>query len=251
MAKPVIIDTDPGIDDALAILLALRSPELQISAINNGKVLEGQHIVVSAPTSSGKTMIGELASLKCVLEGKKALFLLPLKALVNDKVRQFTEIYSSLGIKTIEATGESDDISPLLKGQYDICLLTYEKFLAVILGNPYILEQVGIVVVDEVQMIADNSRGANLEFLLTLIRMRRSEGIEPQIIALSAVIGDTNGLEGWLDANLLRREERPVPLDEGIIFSNGDFRYLTSDTNEEKVAQQLITPILEIAVYTR
>ena len=217
--------------------------ELQLSAINDKKILEGQHIVVSAPTSSGKTMIGELASLKCVLEGKKALFLLPLKALVNDKLREFTKIYSSLGIKTIEATGESDDISPLLKGQYDICLLTYEKFLAVILGNPFILEQVGTVVVDEVQMIADNSRGANLEFLLTLIRMRRSEGIEPQIIALSAVIGDTNGLEGWLDANLLRCEERPVPLDEGIIFSNGDFRYLTSDTNEEKTVRQLITPI--------
>jgi len=217
--------------------------ELQLSAINQYKILEGQHVVVSAPTSSGKTMIGELASLKCVLEGKKALFLLPLKALVNDKLRQFIDIYSPLGIKTIEATGESDDISPLLKGQYDICLLTYEKFLAVILGNPHVLEQVGTVVVDEVQMITDKSRGANLEFLLTLLRMRRSEGIEPQIIALSAVIGDTNGLEGWLDANLLRREERPVPLDEGIISSNGDFRYLTSDTTEVKASQQLIKPI--------
>uniref|UniRef100_UPI004055B795 DEAD/DEAH box helicase n=1 Tax=Candidatus Electrothrix sp. TaxID=2170559 RepID=UPI004055B795 len=217
--------------------------ELQLSAINDGKILEGQHIVVSAPTSSGKTMIGELASLKCVLEGKKALFLLPLKALVSDKVRQFTETYSSLGVKTIEATGESDNISPLLKGQYDICLLTYEKFLAVILGNPYILEQVGTIVVDEVQMIADNSRGANLEFLLTLLRMRRREGVEPQLIALSAVIGDTNGLEGWLDANLLRREERPIPLNEGIVSSTGDFRYLKSDTNEEKAVRQLITPI--------
>ncbi|UZS00213.1 DEAD/DEAH box helicase [Chondrinema litorale] len=217
--------------------------ELQLAAINQHKILKGKHVVVSAPTSSGKTMIGELASLKCVLDGKKALFLLPLKALVNDKFRQFTEIYSSLGIKTIEATGESDDISPLLKGQYDICLLTYEKLLAVILGNPHVLEQVGILVIDEVQMIADKFRGANLEFLLTLLRIRRSEGIEPQIIALSAVIGNTNGLEGWFDASKLRREERPVPLDEGIIFSNGDFRYLTSDTNEEKFKRQIITPI--------
>lgn len=217
--------------------------ELQLSAINQYKILEEQHIVVSAPTSSGKTLIGELASLKCVLEGKKALFLLPLKALVNDKLRQFTDIYSSLGIKIIEATGESDDISPLLKGQYDICLLTYEKFLAVSLGNPHVLEHVGTVVVDEVQMIADKSRGANLEFLLTLLRIRRTEGIEPQIIALSAVIGDTNGLEGWLNANLLVRKERPVPLDEGIVLSNGDFQFLTSDTNEEKSISNIVTPI--------
>ena len=41
--------------------------------------------------------------------------------------------------------------------------------------------------------------------------MRRSEGIEPQVIALSAVIGDTNGLERWLGGRLLRRMERPVP----------------------------------------
>ena len=47
----------------------------------------------------------------------------------------------------------------------------------------------GLLVIDEVQMIVDPSRGANLEFLLTLIRARRWLGSEPQIIALSAVIG--------------------------------------------------------------
>ncbi|MCK4956641.1 MAG: DEAD/DEAH box helicase, partial [Candidatus Cloacimonetes bacterium] len=53
-------------------------------------------------------------------------------------------------------------------------------------------------------------------------------------------------MEGWLDANLLKTEERPVPLDEGIISSNGDFRFLTSDTNEEKAAPSVVLPI-----YTR
>ncbi|MFX7926572.1 hypothetical protein ABTK22_19715, partial [Acinetobacter baumannii] len=78
--------------------------------------------------------------------------------------------------------------------------------------------QVGAIVIDEAQMIADRGRGANLEFILTLIRMRRREGIEPQLIALSAVIGDTNGLEQWLGARLLRRTERPVPLEEGLLL---------------------------------
>ncbi|MCG8387137.1 MAG: DEAD/DEAH box helicase, partial [Cytophagales bacterium] len=214
--------------------------DLQIAAINQYKILAGHHIVVSAPTSSGKTMIGELASLKCVTEGKKALFLLPLKALVNDKSRYFNNVYAPSGIVTIEATGESDDISPLLKGHYDIGLLTYEKFLAVILGNPHVLEQVGTIVIDEVQMIADQSRGTNLEFLLTLLRMRRTDGIEPQIVALSAVVGDTNGLEGWLDAQLLRVEKRPVPLNEGILSSNGSFRFLMSDTREKKKKKDII-----------
>jgi helicase len=74
-----------------------------------------------------------------------------------------------------------------------------------------------VIVVDEAQMIADPSRGANLEFILTLIIMRRREAVEPQVIALSAVIGDTNGLERWLGARLLRRTKRPVPLDEGLL----------------------------------
>jgi helicase len=56
--------------------------------------------------------------------------------------------------------------------------------------------------------------------------MRRRVGIEPQLIALSAVIGDTNGLERWLGARLLRRTERPVPLDEGVLLADGRFRYL-------------------------
>ena len=112
--------------------------------------------------------------------------------------------------------------------------MTYEKFAALALNHPHILNQVGTIVVDEAQMIADPTRGVNLEFILTLLRVRRQNGIEPQIIALSAVIGDTAGLERWLGARLLLRTERPVPLEEGILSANGDFRYV--DTNgDEKV----------------
>ncbi len=206
---------------------------LQLDAINGFDLLKGEHLIVSAPTSSGKTMIGELAALKGALERKRALFLLPMRALVNDKHQQFNRIYGAFGVKTIRATGEiTDDVPALLRGQYDICLLTYEKFAALVLTFPHILNQVGTVVVDEVQMLADRSRGANLEFILTLLRMRRRQGIEPQLIALSAVIGDTNGLERWLGARLLRRDARPVPLDEGVLREDGSFRYIDHSGHE-------------------
>ena len=117
-----------------------------------------------------------------------------------------------------------------MRGQYDVCLMTYEKFAALALAQPHILHDVGTMVIDEIQMIADATRGANLEFLLTLLRARRRRGFEPQLIALSAVIGDSNGLERWLDARLLRRVERPVPLDEGVIRRDGSFRYLWPTT---------------------
>jgi replicative superfamily II helicase len=125
-----------------------------------------------------------------------------------------------------------DDSPQLMRGQYDICLLTYEKFAVLVLTSPHILDAVGTVVVDEVQMMADRSRGTNLEFLLTLLRMRGQDGIGPQLVALSAVIGETNGFERWLGARLLRRTERPVPLDEGVLRGDGSYRYVDSSGQE-------------------
>lgn len=215
---------------------------LQLDAINDFGILSGSDLVVSAPTSSGKTMIGELAALKGVLERKRAFFLFPLKALVNDKLKHFERTYGEFGIRTIRATGDStvDDIVPLMRGQYDICLMTYEKFAALTIGNPHLLEQVGTVVIDEIQMIADKSRGLNLEFILTLVRTHHSMEVQAQIIALSAVIGSTNGLEAWLGARLLKRTERPVPLDEGVICADGRFRFISSDTGREQSVPNFI-----------
>jgi helicase len=215
---------------------------LQLAAINEFHLFDRGHLLISAPTSSGKTMIGELAALRGALDRRRAVFLLPLKALVNDKYRYFTRTYGAFGIRVIRATGDiADDDPSLLRGQYDFALLTYEKFASILLGNPHILDQIGTVVVDEVQMVADRSRGVALEFLLTLLRMRRRAGIEPQLIALSAVIGDTNGLERWVNARLLRRNERPVPLNEGLLRSDSSFRYIAPD-GIERVLPPLIRP---------
>lgn len=216
---------------------------LQLDAINEYGILRGTHLVASAPTSSGKTMLGELAAVRGALDRRRTLFLLPLKALVSDKLRHFERVYRPFGIRTIEATGETDDISPLLRGRYDIALLTYEKFTAIALTYPHVLDQVGTIVIDEIQMIADENRGANLEFILTVLRMRRTEGVEPQLVALSAVIGDTNGLERWLGARLLRRTERPVPLDEGVLCCDGRFRHVDGDDRQERSSARFIQPL--------
>lgn len=214
-----------------------RLNELQVQAINDYGALDGKHLVVVAPTSSGKTMIGELVAAKAALERRRAIFLLPLRALVADKYREFVERYGEYGLITIRATGEiADDIPALMRGRYDMCLMTYEKFTSLAIGSPHVLKQVGVVVVDELQMIADSGRGANLEFLLTLLRVRRRQGIDPQVIALSGVIGSSNGLENWLDARLLRSDRRPVPLNEGILGPDGSYRYLAADGGEQRVS---------------
>ena len=83
--------------------------ELQRAAINEVGLLAGEHVLVSAPTSSGKTLLGELVAAQAAGRGQRTVFLLSTKALVNDKHAAFTETYASLGLRVRRATGEIDD----------------------------------------------------------------------------------------------------------------------------------------------
>lgn len=211
-----------------------RLNDLQLSAINDYGVLDGENLVVTAPTSSGKTMIGELAALRAAGAGERAVFLLPMKALVNDKFDYFQRIYGPTGIRTIRATGDhSDHVPALLRGQFAIALLTYEKYRALALANPHILDLANVVVVDEAQMLTDRARGSNLEFVLTLLNNRRAQTGAPQIITLSAVVGDTGGLDRWLGGRHLHASHRPVPLVEGVLDRTGTLAYL-DDSGEHQ-----------------
>jgi helicase len=208
--------------------------ELQLTAINDYGVLDGENLVVTAPTSSGKTMIGELVALAGAQYRRRAVFLLPMRALVNDKYEQFTNLYGPAGLRTIRATGEhGDDVPALLSGQFDVALLTYEKFTALGLGNPHVLNLAATVVIDEAQTLTDRTRGSNLEFLMTLLNNRRGQSGSPQIITLSAVVGDLGGLDEWLGARHLHSDSRPVPLVEGVINPDGSYRHLDEADNEQ------------------
>lgn len=215
---------------------------LQVDAVNEGRLLRGDNVVVVAPTSSGKTMIGELAAIRASRTGGRSVFLLPTKALVNEQYDRFTATYAPLGLQTIRATGEHSDAVPaLLRGQFDLAVLTYEKFAGLALGNPHLLKMLSVVVIDEVQTVVDRGRGPYLEFLLTLLKVWRAAGVMPQIVALSAVLGDLGGLDSWLNATVIRRDQRPVPLLEGVLGPDGMFRHLAADGSE--AAEQLVPAV--------
>ncbi|HWM90299.1 MAG TPA: DEAD/DEAH box helicase [Thermoanaerobaculia bacterium] len=213
---------------------------LQLTAVNEFRVLDGDSLLVVAPTSSGKTFIGEMASIKAVHEGRKAVFLLPYKALVNEKYESFTSSYSDkLDLRVVRCTGDHGDQTGLIAhGQYDLALLTYEMFLNLSGVMPHVLQPIGLVVVDEAQFITDSSRGINLELLLTSLIAARERGLVPQIIALSAVIGDVNGFHEWLRTRLLVTYERPVPLQEGVLERSGILVY--KDEGEARKTMQFL-----------
>ena len=206
--------------------------DLQLAAFNDYGLLAGRNLLVVAPTSSGKTMIGEVAAIAAAAKRGRAVFLLPLKALVNDKYNALRSMYGD-ELAVVRATGDhADQIDDLLGGHFDIALLTYEKFTGLVLGRPHIMRGVDVVVIDEAQMIADANRGANLEFALTLLRRGYGSASPAQLIALSAATGDTAGLERWLNAGLLRSDQRPVPLIESVIDSAGNRRSLRPNGDE-------------------
>lgn len=203
---------------------------LQLKAVNEFGVLNGNSLLVVAPTSSGKTMVGEVAAIQAVTSGKKAAFLLPYRALVNEKFEEFTERYSAAGLRVVRCSGDATDgIGPVLAGRYDLSFFTYETFLNLALGSPRLLSQLGLVVLDEGQFITDPQRGITVELIFSLLLRARQHGIEPQLVILSAVIGNLNNFDRWLGVPLLLSRERPVPLIEGVLDRRGTFQYVDTD----------------------
>ncbi|MFI5383777.1 MAG: DEAD/DEAH box helicase, partial [Methanosarcina thermophila] len=69
----------------------------QAEAVEKG-LLEGRNLLAAIPTASGKTLLAELAMLKSILNGGKALYIVPLRALASEKFKRFRE-FSKLGIR--------------------------------------------------------------------------------------------------------------------------------------------------------
>lgn len=219
--------------------------DLQQKAVNESRVLDGASLLVVAPTSSGKTFIGELATVRAVAEHRKAVFLFPYKALVNEKFDQFQSLYGNqLDYRVIRCTGDyGDQVAAFIQGKFELAILTYEMFLGVALDKPALLNNVGLVVVDEAHFITDLTRGMTVELLLTYLLSIRERGIAPQLIALSAVIGGVNDFDAWLDCKLLMSEHRPVPLIEGVMDRTGVFQFVDVDGQtriEQFLPQQAI-----------
>jgi helicase len=75
----------------------------QVAAIKKG-LFDGKNLVVASPTASGKTLIAEMAILKNFLEGKKSIYLVPLKALASEKYSDFSK-YKKIGMRVAMAVG--------------------------------------------------------------------------------------------------------------------------------------------------
>ena len=196
---------------------------IQEQAIKEGKVLEGESLLIVAPTSSGKTFVGEIACCRKALEGMTAILLVPFKAIAEEKFWNFSQKYNEYGIRVVISTGDHREYDADIKlGNFGVSIFTYEKLSALLVTNPEILENCGLIVVDEIQMMMDKTRGGGLELLLTkFIQIRQ----DIQFIGLSAVLDRLNDFDKWLNCKVITSYKRPVELRDGIYLPSGTLHY--------------------------
>jgi len=193
----------------------MRPRGVQSDSISKG-LLEGQNIMVSSPTGSGKTLVGEMAVLRAVTCDKKGLFLVPLRALAVQIFKTMKDRYEHLGVMIGLSTGDFQGAGEEL-AEYDIVVTTYERADSLLRRRSSWLYDLGAVVIDEIQTMSEIGRGARLESLI--VRLKNS--IEDlQIVALSATTGDPDELAEWLGCTLVVSEERPVPLVHKVVTSS-------------------------------
>ncbi|HJK77888.1 MAG TPA: ATP-dependent DNA helicase [Methanocorpusculum sp.] len=179
-------------------------------------LFDRKNLLVAIPTASGKTLVAEMAMQKEIADGGKCLYIVPLKALAAEKYEDFSGKEVKVGI----ATGDPDQRDEYL-GRYDIIVATSEKTDSLLRNRSEWLKRVSLLVVDEIHLIGDPSRGATLEMVIAKLRYQNPA---MQIIGLSATMGNPEELAKWLDAGLITSEWRPVDLREGV-YHNGAIHF--------------------------
>lgn len=211
---------------------------VQERAIKRYRVLEGNSLIISSPTSSGKTFVGEIAAVKGVMEKQKVIYMVPLKSLADEKYMDFKRKYEHFGIKTVVSSSDHREYDPDIEaGDFEIAIIVYEKMAQLLVKNPFTLKNIALVIIDELQEIGDPHRGPGLEITLTQIA---TSPHRPQILGLSAVLGNTETLARWLKTEFLFHDKRPVELYEGVLY-NGVFHYKTYNTFQK--ADEPLVPV--------
>lgn len=213
----------------------------QIDAATRAQDLD-DNMVVSLPTSAGKTRVAELCILACLAAGRRVVFVTPLRALSAQTEATLQRTFQPLG-KTVSnlygAIGVSDVDGDFLR-ESDIIVATPEKFDFALRNDPDLLDTVGLVVLDEGHMIGLTEREVRYEVQIQRL-LRRSDAKTRRIVCLSAILPDGDQLQdftAWLtgdqDDGLIKMNWRPTRLRYGEVEWRGDHAKLEISVGAEK-----------------
>lgn len=195
----------------------------QVECLNNDNILSNnKNLVYSAPTSAGKTLVAEILAIKTVFERrKKVIFILPFVSIVREKMYYFQDLLGSSGVRVDGFMGSYNPPGGFTSVQIAICTIEKANSLINRLLEEGSLSDIGAILVDEIHLLGDPSRGYLLELLLTKLMYisKKEESIQIQIVGMSAVLPNLDILAEWLEAELYKTNFRPVPLYEQAVVS--------------------------------
>ncbi len=186
------------------------SPDpFQVEALE--AVALGESVLVCAPTGSGKTVVGEGAADLALRRGERAFYTTPIKALSNQKLRDFQEKFGEDQVGLL--TGDTS-----INADAPIVVMTTEVLRNMIYVGAD-LSRLGVVVLDEVHYLSDKFRGPVWEEVL--IQLPQSV----QVVALSATISNSKQFGDWVasvrgSCKVVTSTKRPVPLYQNMIVGS-------------------------------
>jgi len=183
-------------------------------------IVEGQHILVTAPTGSGKSLPAEFAVDFFHSQGKKTIYCSPIKSLSNQKFNDFSKKYPhiSIGIITGDITQNSDaDVlimttEILLNKLYQLNSKTKTKIRSSTSFDMDIENELGCVIFDEIHMINDPSRGHVWENSIMLLPKHI------QMICLSATLDNPEKFANWLETRGVNNSLETENKNEQIVY---------------------------------
>ncbi|MBD8805027.1 DEAD/DEAH box helicase [Pseudomonas syringae] len=208
------------------------------------------NLVVSLPTSAGKTRIAELCILRCLAAGKRVVFITPLRALSAQTETTLQRTFGPLG-KTISALYGSIGVSNLdedaIQGR-DIVVATPEKIDFALRNDPALLNDVGLLVFDEGHMIGPGEREVRYEVQIQRL-LRRPDAEQRRIVCLSAILPDGQQMEdfsAWLrrdqPGSAIKGDWRPTRLRFGeVVWSSPTARLNLRVGDERPFVPRYIT----------
>ncbi|XP_052870267.1 exosome RNA helicase MTR4 isoform X2 [Anopheles cruzii] len=179
-----------------------------------------QSVLVSAHTSAGKTVVAEYAIAKSLADKQRVIYTTPIKALSNQKYREFHEEFKDVGLVTGDVT-----INPTAS-----CLImTTEILRNMLYRGSEIMREVGWVVFDEIHYMRDKERGVVWEETLILL----PDNVH--YVFLSATIPNARQFAEWVcnlhkqPCHVVYTDYRPTPLQHYLFPAGGDGIHLVVD----------------------
>jgi ATP-dependent RNA helicase HelY len=172
----------------------------------------GEHVVVAVPTGSGKTVVAEYGIELARRQGRRAFYTAPVKALSNQKFRDLVAAHGEHEVGLL--TGDNS-----INGDAPIVVMTTEVLRNMIYGRSSVLEDLGVVVLDEVHFLQDSYRGPVWEEVMIHLPHH------VRLVCLSATVSNVDELAAWITtvrgptAAVVERR-RPVRLDNEYLVAD-------------------------------